>query len=124
MPEQFVIEGGIRLEGEVTASGNKNAALKMLPACLLTSEPVTLTNVPNIGDIRNVCTLLQGFGASVEWLDETTVRVEAKEISTYIADPQYARQIRSSIVFAGPMLARHGKLELPSPGGDVIGRRR
>ncbi len=124
MQEQFVIEGGHRLEGEVTASGNKNAALKMLPACLLTSEPVILKNVPNIGDVRSLCKILEGFGASIDWLDEQTVRVEAKDITTHIADPHHAKKIRSSIVLAGPMLARYGKLELPPPGGDVIGRRR
>lgn len=122
--EQFVIEGGQRLEGEITASGSKNAALKMLPACLLTSEPVILQNVPDIRDVRMVCTLLESLGASVTWLDDSTVCVEAKEIATAKIDPQFAVQIRSSIVFAGPMLARVGRLELPPPGGDVIGRRR
>lgn len=124
MQEQFVIEGGIRLEGEVTVSGNKNAALKMLPACLLTSEPVILKNIPSIRDVRNMCALLQGLGAHIEWLDEQTVRVEVKEITNHVADPHYARQIRPGIVLAGPMLARCGRFELPLPGGDVIGRRR
>ncbi|MBZ0308579.1 MAG: UDP-N-acetylglucosamine 1-carboxyvinyltransferase [Anaerolineae bacterium] len=122
--EQFVIEGGIRLEGEVTVSGNKNAALKMLPACLLTSEPVILKNMPNIRDVRNMCALMEGLGASIDWLDEQTVRVEVKEITNHVADPHYARQIRPGIVLAGPMLARCGRFELPLPGGDVIGRRR
>ena len=122
--EQFVIEGGYRLEGEITASGSKNAALKMLPACLLTSEPVILENVPNIRDIQMVCELLRSIGVSVEWLDESTVRVEAREIKSHQPDPTYAAQIRSSIVLAGPMLARVGQLELAPPGGDVIGRRR
>jgi UDP-N-acetylglucosamine 1-carboxyvinyltransferase len=124
MLEQFVIEGGIRLEGEVTVSGNKNAALKMLPACLLTSEPVILKNMPNIRDVRNMCALMEGLGASIDWLDEQTVRVEVKEITNHVADPHYARQIRPGIVLAGPMLARCGRFELPLPGGDVIGRRR
>ncbi|MCL4877685.1 MAG: UDP-N-acetylglucosamine 1-carboxyvinyltransferase [Anaerolineae bacterium] len=124
MQEQFVIEGGARLEGEITVSGNKNAALKMLPACLLTSDPVILKNVPRIRDVQNMCTLMQGLGAQIDWLDDQTVRVEVKEITTHVADPHYARQIRPGIVLAGPMLARCGRFELPPPGGDVIGRRR
>jgi len=122
--EQFIIEGGTRLEGEITASGSKNAALKMLPACLLTAEPVTLRNVPDIRDVRMVCKLLESVGAEVTWLDAATVRVHAKEVTTHIPDEQYAKQVRSSIVMAGPMLARVGKLQLAPPGGDVIGRRR
>ena len=122
--EQFVIRGGKRLEGEVTISGSKNAALKMLPACLLTSEPVTLQNVPNIRDVRMICAILESVGAAVTWLDDTTVRVHAKTITNHRPDPYYADKIRASIVLAGPMLARHGRLELAPPGGDVIGRRR
>lgn len=124
LPEQFVIEGGVRLEGEITASGSKNAALKMIPACLLTEEPVTLTNVPDIRDVRMICQAVESLGASVEWLDASTVRVHAKNITTHIPDPQAVAQTRASIVLAGPMLARHGRLELMPPGGDVIGRRR
>jgi UDP-N-acetylglucosamine 1-carboxyvinyltransferase len=122
--EQFVIEGRHRLEGEITASGSKNAALKMIPACLLTEEPVTLTNVPHIRDVEMVCKLMQSLGAEVKWLDETTLHVEAKTLLTHIPNPELAKQIRASIVIAGPMLARLGRLELAPPGGDVIGRRR
>jgi UDP-N-acetylglucosamine 1-carboxyvinyltransferase len=122
--EQFVIEGGHRLEGEITASGSKNAALKMLAACLLTEEPVTLTNMPDIRDVRMICKALESVGATVEWLDESTVRVHVKEITTHIPDPATVAQTRASIVLAGPMLARCGRLELAPPGGDVIGRRR
>ncbi len=123
-PQQFVIEGGHRLEGEIVASGSKNAALKMLPACLLTDEPVTLTNVPDIKDVRMICGLLEGLGASVAWLDADTVRVHAAEIHNHVPDPALAAQVRASIVLAGPMLARVGRIELAPPGGDVIGRRR
>lgn len=122
--EQFVIEGGRHLKGEVTISGNKNAALKMLPACLLTEEPVILENMPDIRDVRMMCRLIESFGVSVEWLDATTIRVEAKQLTTHVADPQYASQIRPGIVLAGPLLARMGRLEIVPPGGDVIGRRR
>ena len=122
--EQFVIEGRHRLSGEVTASGNKNAALKLIAACLLTEEAVTLRNIPNIADVRVMCDLVRGLGASVDWLAEGVLRIHAKNITSYRADPQLTQKIRASIVLAGPMLARVGALELPAPGGDVIGRRR
>jgi UDP-N-acetylglucosamine 1-carboxyvinyltransferase len=122
--QQFVIEGGYPLSGEMTPGGNKNAALKMLPACLLTDEPVILHNVPNIGDVRVVIIVLEGLGAEVTWLDTKTVRVHAKNITSTEIDPTLAQKIRASMVFAGPMLGRCGKLTLPAPGGDVIGQRR
>jgi len=122
--QQFVIEGGYPLSGEMTPGGNKNAALKMLPACLLTDEPVVLHNVPDIGDVRVVIRVLQGLGAEVQWLDEKTVRVHAHNITSTQIDPALAQKIRASIVFAGPMLGRCGQLSLPGPGGDVIGQRR
>ncbi len=122
--QQFVIEGGYPLSGEMTPGGNKNAALKMLPACLLTDEPVILHNVPNIGDVRVVIRVLQGLGAEVQWLDNKTVRVHAREITSSKVDPALAQKIRASIVLAGPMLGRCGRLTLPAPGGDVIGQRR
>ncbi|MBP8973946.1 MAG: UDP-N-acetylglucosamine 1-carboxyvinyltransferase [Anaerolineae bacterium] len=124
MLEQFVIEGNHHLEGEVTVSGNKNAALKMLPACLLTDEPVTLNNVPDIADVRVTLDLLRSLGAEVEIIERNQVRVHAKEITRYALDRELSQRTRASIVFAGPMLARAGQLELPPPGGDVIGRRR
>ncbi len=124
MREQFVIEGNHRLEGEVTVSGNKNAATKMLPACLLTDEPVILRNVPDIADVRITFDLLRSLGAEVEVLDGHRVRVHAKEITNHVLDRELCQRTRASIVFAGPMLARTGSLELSPPGGDVIGRRR
>jgi len=122
--EQFVIEGGRPLIGTVTASGNKNAALPLLAACLLTDQPVTLRNLPNIEDVRTMKQLLRQLGVSIEELDAHTVRVQARDIATTTADEELCRQIRASILLAGPMLARAGRLELPPPGGDVIGRRR
>ncbi|NLF76653.1 MAG: UDP-N-acetylglucosamine 1-carboxyvinyltransferase [Chloroflexi bacterium] len=122
--EQFVIEGNHKLQGSVTISGNKNAALKMLPACLLTDEPVVLRNVPDIADVRVTFDLMRSLGASVEVLDDHRVRVHAKDITTTTLDRALTQQTRASIVFAGPMLARTGTLELYPPGGDVIGRRR
>jgi UDP-N-acetylglucosamine 1-carboxyvinyltransferase len=123
-PEQLVVEGGYALQGEVKASGNKNAALPLLPACLLTDQPVTLTNMPDIGDVHIMCDLLRSLGAEVEWTSTDTVRVHAKQITTHRPDPELAKRIRPSIVVAGAMLARVGQLEISPPGGDVIGRRR
>ncbi|MBC7810212.1 MAG: UDP-N-acetylglucosamine 1-carboxyvinyltransferase [Burkholderiales bacterium] len=122
--QQFVIEGGHPLRGEVTPSGNKNAALKMLPACLLTDEPVILRNLPNIGDVRVVMEILRRLGAEVEWVDSQTARIHARNIAHTSIDADLAQKVRASIVFAGPMLARCGRLDLPAPGGDVIGQRR
>ncbi len=124
MQEQFVIEGNHPLAGEVTVSGNKNAALKMLPACLLTDEPVILNNVPDIADVRVTFDLLRSVGVEVEPLGDHRVRVHAKTLSGHALDRELCQRTRASIVFAGPMLARAGRLELPPPGGDVIGRRR
>jgi UDP-N-acetylglucosamine 1-carboxyvinyltransferase len=124
MREQFVVEGNHKLQGEVTVSGNKNAALKMLPACLLTDEPVILQNVPDIADVGVTIELLRKLGAEVEVLPDHRVRIHAKEITNHALDRELCQRTRASIVFSGPMLARTGTLELPPPGGDVIGRRR
>ncbi len=108
MREQFVIEGNHKLQGEVTVSGNKNAALKMLPACLLTDEPVILTNVPDIADVRVTFDLMRSIGAEVELVGQNRFRVHAKTIATHVLDRNLTQKTRASIVFAGPMLARHG----------------
>ncbi|MFC1960563.1 UDP-N-acetylglucosamine 1-carboxyvinyltransferase [Chloroflexota bacterium] len=122
--EQFIIEGGHPLRGEITATGNKNAALKMLPACMLTDEPVILHNVPDIADVRITAEILQFLGVTIEQLAPNTWRVQAENLQTTDMPPEKASQIRGSIVMAGPLLAREGHLTLPVPGGDVIGRRR
>lgn len=122
--DQFVIEGGAPLNGTVRASGNKNAALKLLPACLLTEEPVVLHNIPDIADVCTMVSLLKKLGVQVERLDATSYRVHARTIQAHALDRALASRIRASIVLAGPMLARIGRIELPPPGGDVIGRRR
>ena len=110
MREQFVIEGNHSLHGEVTVSGNKNAALKMLPACLLTDEPVTLTNVPDIADVRVTLELLRRLGCEVEELGDHRVRVHARDIATHELDSEMCVRTRASVVFAGPMLARMGRV--------------
>src|SRR5258706_14802093 len=122
--EQFVIEGGPRLSGEIEASGNKNAALKLMAACLLTDEPVTLHNWPNIRDARMMADILADLGATVEWRSGGSVYIHARNIRTHKINPKLAQQFRASIVVAGPMLARLGHLEIAAPGGDVIGHRR
>jgi UDP-N-acetylglucosamine 1-carboxyvinyltransferase len=122
--EKLIIEGGIPLRGEVTPSGNKNAALPILTACLLTDEPIILHNVPQIRDVLDMRLLLESLGVRVEAVNRCTWKVTAWDVRTADLDPDLCRQIRASILLAGPMLARVGHLHLPPPGGDVIGRRR
>jgi UDP-N-acetylglucosamine 1-carboxyvinyltransferase len=122
--QQFLIKGGKPLSGEIVASGNKNAALKMLAACLLTEEPVILQNAPDIGDMRTAIAIMRQLGADVEWQEARTLRVHARSITTAHLDRELATKMRASIVFAGPLLARHGEVFLPAPGGDAIGERR
>ena len=122
--DKFLIQGGAPLNGEITPAGNKNAALPLLAACLLTEEPVTLHNVPEIRDVQAMRALIESLGASIETVGNHTWRIQAKELRPADLDPDLCRQIRASILLAGPMVARSGELHLPPPGGDVIGRRR
>ena len=122
--EKFIINGGIPLQGELLPSGNKNAALPMLAACLLTAAPVTLHNVPDILDVRTMVRLLKSLNVSVERINNTTLKIDASDIHPADLDPDLCRNIRASILLAGPLLSRVGELYLPPPGGDVIGRRR
>lgn len=122
--EKFIIQGGIPLAGEITPAGNKNAALPLLAATLLTDEPVILHNVPRIRDVQAMRALLASLGVQIEDLDDQTLRIHAAEVCPSDLDPDLCRGIRASILLAGPMVARAGELQLPPPGGDVIGRRR
>jgi UDP-N-acetylglucosamine 1-carboxyvinyltransferase len=122
--ERFVIEGGVPLTGTVVASGNKNAALPIVAATLLTDQPVTLRNLPNIGDVQTMLTLLEDLGARVEWHDNNTVTIQASHLCSTCPKPELFSQIRGSLTLLGPMLARMGKITLTLPGGDRIGRRR
>jgi UDP-N-acetylglucosamine 1-carboxyvinyltransferase len=124
LAESFVIEGGQPLNGRVRAAGNKNGALPVLAACLLTSEPVTLSNMPRIRDVDSMIALLSALGAEAEWTGDNEVRVHAAELTTHELDEELARRIRASFLLAGPLLARLGRASVPPPGGDVIGRRR
>src|SRR5207253_1433438 len=122
--ERFVVEGGRRLEGTIRPGGNKNAALPILAACLLTDAPVVLRNLPDIQDVRVMLEILQGIGATVEHLEPNVVRIHAKGDIKSEPDPKLSKQIRASILLAGPLLARCGADAIAKPGGDAIGRRR
>ena len=122
--ETFVIQGGQPLSGRIRAAGNKNATLPNLAACLLTTEPVVLHNVPRIRDVETMMALIAGLGAEVEWIGENEVRVHAADVSSHELDAELSSRIRASFLLAGPLLARLGRASVPPPGGDVIGRRR
>jgi len=121
---KFVIEGGSRLQGEVTPSGNKNEVLPALAASLLTDEEVVLENCPHLRDVVAMCNILQDIGVEVQWLDEHRIRVKASRVTKTTLSRELCGQVRASVLFAGPMLARQGEVVLPPPGGDVIGRRK
>jgi UDP-N-acetylglucosamine 1-carboxyvinyltransferase len=122
--ESFVIEGGHPLNGRISVAGNKNGALPILAACLLTDEPVTLTNLPRIRDVETMIALLTQLGVDVEWTGENEVRVQASDLTGHELDSELGSQIRASFLLVGPLLARFGRAVAPPPGGDVIGRRR
>ena len=122
--EKLIIEGGYPINGEILPSGNKNAALPLLAACVLTDQPVILHNLPDIKDVETMRMLLESLGVQIKLLGNHTWQVHALQIRPADLDPDLCRQIRASILLAGPMVARAGELKLPPPGGDVIGRRR
>jgi UDP-N-acetylglucosamine 1-carboxyvinyltransferase len=122
--ESFVIEGGRPLNGRVRAAGNKNGALPILAACLLTPEPVTVRNVPRIRDVETMVELIADLGADVDWASRNELHIHAVELRKTELDEALCSRIRASILLAGPLLARYGRADVPPPGGDVIGRRR
>jgi UDP-N-acetylglucosamine 1-carboxyvinyltransferase len=122
--ESFVIEGGRPLSGRIRAAGNKNGALPILAATLLSTAPVTLRNVPRIRDVETMVELLADLGADAEWVGRNEVRVHAEELARSEPDEELCRRIRASFLLAAPLLARTGRATMPPPGGDVIGRRR
>jgi UDP-N-acetylglucosamine 1-carboxyvinyltransferase len=121
---QFIVEGGRRLSGTIRPAGNKNAALPILCAALLTDHPVTLENVPHIKDILSLVELIKQAGATAEWTGPNTLVITAKAVRGDTLDPALCTRIRGSILLAAPLLARAGEVHLAPPGGDVIGRRR
>jgi UDP-N-acetylglucosamine 1-carboxyvinyltransferase len=121
---QYIVEGGRPLGGTIRPSGNKNAALPIVAATLCTSEPVTLTNVPRIRDIETLVELVRSLGVTIEWHERNVLHIHAKHVAPAELDRELSRKIRGSILLAGPLLGRAGRIVLPPPGGDVIGRRR
>ncbi|PKL07724.1 MAG: UDP-N-acetylglucosamine 1-carboxyvinyltransferase [Spirochaetae bacterium HGW-Spirochaetae-7] len=121
---QYRIEGGHPLKGRIRASGNKNAALPCIAAALLSEEPVTLRNIPEIEDVLVMLDICRALGAGVERLDRNAWRIDGSGVKGADVPAELAAKVRASILFAGPLLARFGKVTLPPPGGDVIGRRR
>ena len=121
---EYLIEGGFPVKGRIKASGNKNAALPCIAATVLAGAPVVLRNVPEIEDVQVMLDVLRQLGASVEPVGPNAWRIDPASLNRHDVPPEEARKVRASILFAGPLLARFGKVELPPPGGDVIGRRR
>jgi UDP-N-acetylglucosamine 1-carboxyvinyltransferase len=119
----LLIEGGHRLEGRVSVEGNKNAALPLLAACLLTEGESVLTNVPRIGDVEVMARLLLDVGAEVEGIGSTTLRVRAPRVTTHTPDRGLVQRLRGSVLLLGPLLARLGKVHIAPPGGDFPARR-
>jgi UDP-N-acetylglucosamine 1-carboxyvinyltransferase len=123
--EKFVIDGGVPLSGTIVAAGNKNGALPILAACVLTEDEVVLRNVPRIRDVEFMLALLRGLGVRTEWRGDNELLLCAAGLSDEAAvDRDAAERIRASFLLAGPLLARFGRAVMPPPGGDVIGRRR
>src|SRR5262245_47313931 len=124
MPPSFRVTGGRPLTGTIRPAGNKNAALPILAATLLADGPCRIDNVPRIRDVETLLALLQHVGAIVNWQGPNTVEIDTRNAEPKPLDPQLCKDIRASILLAGPLLARFGRVTLPPPGGDVIGRRR
>ncbi|HEV2671277.1 MAG TPA: UDP-N-acetylglucosamine 1-carboxyvinyltransferase [Gemmatimonadales bacterium] len=124
MPPSFRVTGGRPLTGTIRPAGNKNAALPILAATLLADGPCRIDNIPRIRDVETLLALLQHVGATVQWSGANTVDIDTSQAMPRPLDPALCKEIRASILLAGPMLARFGRVTLPPPGGDVIGRRR
>lgn len=121
---KYIVQGGYPVKGRIKPSGNKNAALPCLAATLLTDEPVVLRNIPELEDVQVMITILKDLGSQVERISKNEYRIRTSDIKRNDIPAESAKKIRASILFAGPLLARIGKVILPPPGGDVIGRRR
>ena len=121
---RFIVEGGTPLRGSIRPAGNKNETLPLIAAALLADEPVTLHNIPRIRDVKGMLEIASALGAQVTEVDARTVRIEGRGIKTDVIPAALAREIRTSLLFAAPLLARRKRASLGLPGGDVIGRRR
>jgi len=124
MQEGLVIQGGKRLKGEISPAGNKNEALAILAASLLTEETIRLKNVPDIGDVRDMVEIMKDIGVDVKRLGEHEYLIKALSVKKMELNPELCSRIRGSFLFAAPILVRCGMVKLPKPGGDRIGRRR
>jgi UDP-N-acetylglucosamine 1-carboxyvinyltransferase len=122
--ERLIVEGGHAVGGEITPAGNKNEALPVLAAALLADAPVTLHNLPDISDIRDMLRLLESVGAACRRGEDHDWQIHARALTGPRPDPDIAQRIRGSILLASPLLARTGQAVLPAPGGDRIGWRR
>ena len=122
--ERFVIEGGHKLSGTLIPGGNKNEVLPALAASLLTDEEVFLHNVPHIKDVEVMMEIIRDLGGEAEFMAENDVRLCGAGVNKTHLSQELCKKVRASILFAGPMIARHHEIHLPPPGGDVIGRRR
>jgi len=125
---KFIVEGGRELIGSISVQGAKNEALEVISATLLTSEKVTISNLPDISDVRNLICLLSDMGVKVNYISRDCCEFQADNIDLdYINTPEFrqrAQSLRGSVMIVGPMVSRFGKAILPKPGGDKIGRRR
>jgi UDP-N-acetylglucosamine 1-carboxyvinyltransferase len=122
--EKFVINGGVPLSGELTVAGNKNAALPILAACLLTEDELVLHRVPRIRDTEAQIALLERLGVEAAWVADNSLRLCSASVTDVSVDEELSKKIRASFLLAGPLLARFGEAKMPPPGGDFIGRRR
>lgn len=120
---KFIINGGKKLKGTIKVAGNKNAVLPIMAATLLIDEPVTLENVPQIKDVAVMSLILEKLGASIDRINDSTLRINTQKVNEYKVPHDLASQLRASVLLLGPLFARFGKVELPHPGGDIIGKR-
>lgn len=120
--EKYLIQGGHKLSGEIKVAGAKNAALKILAACVLSKKPCRITNVPEIEDLKRMVEILEDLGAEVDW-SGSNISVKTENIKKSNPNPDLVRKLRSSIMFAGPLLARFGEVTMAHPGGCIIGKR-
>ena len=119
---KFIIEGGHKLQGEIDVAGNKNSALKLIPATLLADSPMVLTNVPNISDVQVMIDIITELGAKVKY-EGHRLEVDPSSLTSYDPNPDLCAKIRASVVLAAPLLVRFGKTVVTPPGGDQIGDR-
>jgi len=120
---KFIIKGGNALKGEVAVCGSKNEVLPVICACLLTTEPVVIRNVPRISDVDKLIKIIKSLGAEAAWSGEHELRICAKKVNIGHLDAEMVAGFRGSVLLMGPLLARFGSVTLPEPGGDIIGKR-